>query len=260
MICIIPNMKLEEFDRIMNQLLDMERTGSIDSSLNGVQVGDPDMEIAKIAFSVDASMETFKRAAECGANLVFVHHGLLWNKQKRITGTFYKRIKYLVDNSMALYAVHLPLDMHPELGNNIGIARRIGLVDVGQFGEYKGLKIGIKGSLPDPKSIEEITNMICVTRECCLGVLPFGKERIQTVGIVSGDDPRAGLEAIDDKLDCFITGASSHEIYHDCLEAGINVIFGGHYYTEVWGVMQVAEKVRESLGIDVTVLDIPTGL
>jgi dinuclear metal center YbgI/SA1388 family protein len=253
-------MILEDFDTRMNELLDIGRLEGLDSSMNGIQVGEPGMEIKKIAFSVDASMETFRRADECGANLVFVHHGILWNKQKRITGNMYKRVKYLIERGIGLYAVHLPLDMHPSLGNNIGIAKKIGLEQTEPFGEYKGMKIGIKGKLREGKTTEEIVDLLCVTRECCLGVLPFGKEEVLTVGIVSGDDPRSALQAIDEKLDLFITGSSSHEVYHECLEGGINVIFGGHYYTEVFGIMQVAEEVAKSLGIEVTVLDIPTGL
>jgi dinuclear metal center YbgI/SA1388 family protein len=253
-------MRLEEFDRIMRDILDMDRVEAIDASLNGIQVGEPDLDVRKIAFGVDASVETFKRAYECGANLVFAHHGILWNRQLRITGNLYKRIDFLMKHGIGLYAVHLPLDMHPELGNNIGIARRIGLVRPEPFGAYKGYKIGIKGILEEWKTVEEIIEMLCITRDCCLGILPFGKEKNASAGIVSGDDPRAVLQAIDEKLDLFITGASSHEIYHECLEAGINVIFGGHYHTEVWGIMQVAHRVKETLGLDATVLDIPTGL
>ncbi len=254
-------MLLEEFDRIMRGMLDIDRTEQIDSSLNGIQLGEANAEITKIAFSVDASLETFARARECGANLVFVHHGIIWSRQQfRITGNLFKRIDYLMKHRIGLYAVHLPLDMHPELGNNIGIARRIGLVRTEPFGEHKGLTIGIKGVFTEDKTVDEIVQTLCVTRDCCLGILPFGKEKVTSVGIVSGDDSRSALQAINEKLDLYITGSSSHQIYHECLEAGINVIFGGHYYTEVWGIMQVAQKVKETLGIDVTVLDIPTGL
>jgi dinuclear metal center YbgI/SA1388 family protein len=253
-------MRIKEFDKIICAMLDMNRVAAIDASLNGLQVGDEELEVKKIAFSVDASMETFRRAHECGANLVFTHHGILWNPQRRITGTQFTRIDFLVKHDIGLYAVHLPLDMHPELGNNIGIARRIGIVNPEPFGEVKGFKIGIKGFIENEKTVEEIIQMLCITRDCCLGVLPFGKEDVKSVGIVSGDDPRVVHQAIDEGLDLFITGSSSHEIYHECLEAKINVIFGGHYYTEVWGVMQVAQKVKDELGIEVTVLDIPTGL
>jgi dinuclear metal center YbgI/SA1388 family protein len=253
-------MILEEFDKRMNMLLDIDRIAPIDSAINGVQVGDLGAEISKIAFAVDASIETFKRAQAWGANLVFVHHGIFWNKQKPITGNLYRRISYLMEQKLALYAVHLPLDIHPDLGNNIGIARRLKLENPLPFGNYKGIRIGIKGALPESKSIEEIINILCITRDCCLGALPFGKEEITSVGIVSGSDWEAGLDAITEKLDLFIAGAPAHEIYHDSLEAGINVIFGGHYNTEVWGIKQVAEKVKEIPGMEVTILDIPTGL
>ena len=100
--------------------------------------------------SVDASLETFRRAIEQGAQMLFVHHGILWDRQERFVGAFYERLRALMEGDLALYAAHLPLDQHPEVGNNIGIANRLGLQNVEPFGSYRGTKIGYKGTLPVP--------------------------------------------------------------------------------------------------------------
>jgi dinuclear metal center YbgI/SA1388 family protein len=253
-------MLCKDLDRLFRDILTIDELAHVDSSLNGIQVGDENKEIKKIAFAVDASVESFHRASEQEADMLFVHHGLLWSKQKTITGNLYKRIKLLIEADIVLYAVHLPLDKDPELGNNIGIARSLGLEDLEVFGMYKGIKIGWKGKLPAPLSLEEIKGKLLTKGEKGLGVLPFGPEPIQSIGIVSGGDPRSGLQAIDEGLDLFITGDASHELYHEALEGHLNVIFAGHYATEVWGIRQVAEKVKTMTECDVVMLDIPTGL
>lgn len=263
-------MQLDDFDKLMKGLMAIENLKGTDPSLNGIQVGDLKKEIKTIAFAVDASIESFRRASGQGADLLFVHHGLLWNKQERIVRNLYHRIKFLIDHDLALYAVHLPLDMHPELGNNIGIAKRLGLTQIESFGLYKGIKIGFKGVLPEPASLDEIKDRLLSKKENCPGFLPFGPEKIKTIGIVSGGDPESGFQAIEEELDLFITGDASHEIYHECLEGGINVIFAGHYATEVWGIQQVAEKLKEMTvlkpadpgftALKIILLDIPTGL
>jgi len=253
-------MQLFELDRLLRDMLAINTLPIEDSSLNGLQVGRTNQEIKSVAFAVDAALESFQRAVQSGADMLFVHHGILWNKQFRLTGDYYKRIKYLVENDLALYACHLPLDLHPELGNNIGIAEVLGLRNIQPFGRYHGLKIGYKGELPEAQSIDQISVKLSGTSPGVPGILPFGPAAITKVGIVSGGDPRAVYQAIDEKLDLFITGDQSHEIYHPCLEAGINVIFGGHYATETWGIQRVAKKLQAVSDLSVKIIDIPTGL
>lgn len=252
-------MLIEDFDMLMRELLLIDSIVN-DSAQNGLQVGRPRKKINTVAFSVDASMESFRRSIETGADILFVHHGILWDKPKRIVSNFFNRVEFLIKNDLALYAVHLPLDIHPELGNNIGIAKHLNLKNLEPFGAYKGIKIGFKGTFPEAKTLDEITYMLGGKKEKCPGTLAFGKEKNITAGIVSGGDPKAALQAIDEKLDLFITGDSSHEIYHECLEAGLNVIFGGHYSTETWGIKLVSEKIREITKLNTTLIDIPTGL
>ncbi|MEI6876323.1 MAG: Nif3-like dinuclear metal center hexameric protein, partial [Spirochaetota bacterium] len=111
-------MKLSDFDAWARTLLDIDSLAGVDDSLNGVQVGRSDGDIERVAFAVDASFETIRRAAELGAQLLFVHHGLFWGKPLRVEGFLRDRIKLLLDSDIALYACHLPLDRHPEVGNN----------------------------------------------------------------------------------------------------------------------------------------------
>ncbi len=257
---IIELMRLSEFDGIVSEILKISDFTAVDNAVNGLQVGNTDQDIKKIAFAVDASMASFQRAAEAGADLLFVHHGLFWGNPVPIKGSLYSRIKFLVDHDLSLYAAHLPLDSHPSMGNNAGLARYLELIEIEPFGEYRGIRIGFKGKLRQGKTIGEISKLVCGSQKSCLSTLPFGSREIRSIGIVSGRLPSAVHEAIREKLDLFITGESSHEIYHDTLEAGINVIFGGHYRTEIWGVKALAEHFNNEDGFETTLVDIPTGL
>jgi putative NIF3 family GTP cyclohydrolase 1 type 2 len=128
----ITTSKLDSFFR---GLLDIEGFKDTDSSLNGLQVDNDGLEFKKIAFAVDSGLEVFKRAAESGAGMLFVHHGLFWGEPLALTGGHRERIKFLFDNHLALYAVHLPLDQHPSLGNNAALAGLLGLMNLEPFGE-----------------------------------------------------------------------------------------------------------------------------
>jgi dinuclear metal center YbgI/SA1388 family protein len=252
-------MQIEEFDALIRNMLSFEQAEAAETALNGLQVSPSCKDLQKIGFTVDASLETFKIATDQGADLVFVHHGIFWKNIKPLTGIIYQRLKYLIEHNLALYAVHLPLDMHPELGNNAGIAGLLKLEQRMPFGVYHGVKIGIKGNLPKEKNIKEISDILSKSALIPLRSLAFGKEKIKTVGIVSGGAPENARDAIAEGLDLFITGEASHEVYHECLEASLNVIFAGHYLTEVWGVQAVQKKIAADTKLKTCFLDIPTG-
>ena len=237
----------------------------IDISMNGIQVaaggGDPSgVEIKKIAFAVDACLESFELAAAQGADMLVVHHGLFWGRPIRIEGAHFRRLKFLMDNNISLYASHLPLDMHPEFGNNAGMCASLGISSPEPFGEYHGLKIGFKGRLPEACSIEQVLDKLGLSAERALSVLPFGPDKISTVAMVSGGAAEDVYQAIAEEADLYITGDSSHQIYHTCLENGINLICGGHYHTETWGVRLLSERTASDLNIETVYLDVPTGL
>lgn len=253
-------MTLEKLDTYFRSILPIADLEKGDSSLNGIQVGDKSAEVKRIAFAVDACMRTFEAAASRKADCIFVHHGLFWGRPLAITGTHYNRIRFLLERGMSLYAVHLPLDMHPEYGNNAALARKLGIIDIEEFGAYKGVTIGWKGLLPKAMNIDEVIAAIGLEREDCLAVLPFGPSAIEKTAIISGGATHELMQAVDAGVDLYLTGEASHVMYHQALEAGINVIAGGHYNTEVWGVSLLAEKCGIDTGCETEFIEGPTGL
>ena len=257
---IMASMQLQELDSHLRAWLPLAEFEAIDPSLNGLQVGRRNPEVRHVAVAVDACLESFRRAAELHADLLFVHHGIFWGKECPITGSRYERLRSLLDNDLGLYAVHLPLDQHPELGNNAVMMRELGVGALQPFGSFKGSDVGYYGCLPQPLRLEQLVERLFQDRSAVLSVLPFGPEAIERVGIVSGGAPFAVDEAIEHGLDLFVTGDASHVVYHRAQEAGINVVFGGHYLTEVWGVRAVAARLESELGLQTSFIDLPTGL
>lgn len=254
-------MTLLDLAQRLNHLMNVEFWQSRDSSLNGLQVGDEHLEVSHVAFAVDACVESFERALGLGAQALVVHHGLFWGKPFALTGHHFQRISRLVLGRLGLLAYHLPLDAHPELGNNVTIARRLGLSDVEPFCLYKGATIGFKGKLAEPVDFRTWLDQIFDhERERFLSVLDFGPRTVQTVGIVSGGAPWEIEQAIQAGLDVFLTGDAQHAVYHVAQEAGIHLISAGHYFTETWGVYALSEYVRREWGLRTSFLDLPTGL
>lgn len=253
-------MTTDELNQYFYNLLEIRNFAEADPSQNGLQVDNSGKEVRKAAFAVDACMETIKRAAELGADMLFVHHGLFWGKSTLITGIHYKRIKALIDNDIALYAVHLPLDAHPRYGNNVGLAERLNLQELRPFGTWKKMQIGLFGSFEQDISLDEAVRRLCPDGEKILNILPFGKSKIKTAGIISGGGADEIHEAAALGLDLYITGEIKHSVYHTSLENKINVIAGGHYQTETVGVQLVAEKLARDCGLEVCFIDVPTGM
>ncbi|WP_460050203.1 Nif3-like dinuclear metal center hexameric protein [Spirochaeta dissipatitropha] len=253
-------MTVQEFDSICRTWFAPEQFTRMDRSLNGLQVGRRDKKIRKIATAVDACQESFRRAAEQQADLIFVHHGLFWGTPLAVTDQHYARIRMLLDSDIALYAMHIPLDQHSELGNNAVMAAELGLQEVQAFGSIKGTVIGVRGVFSGDRSIDQIVDRLFRGRENTLGILPFGKSRIRSVGLISGGAPFEVQQAIDAGLDLYITGDANHIVYHLAQEAGINVIFGGHYATEIWGVQALGQRMQHDYGLEHVYIDVPTGL
>ena len=247
-------------DNFFRGLLDIDGFISTDSSLNGLQVDNDGSELKKIAFAVDAALEVFKRAVNAGASLLFVHHGLFWGAVPRVEGTYRERIKFLLDNNLALYAVHLPLDQHPRLGNNAVLAELLGIEEPEPFGMYHGRKIGYKGKLIKALTVEEAVKKISFMNRPPLGVFPFGKKENQSCAVISGGAASEAFQALDEGVDLYVTGESSHVVYHPAQEGRLNIIAGGHYSTEVWGVRRLMDECTKQLGIDSEFVDVPTGL
>lgn len=253
-------MLLRDLDAYFRELMPFDSIDRIDVSLNGIQVDRSNQDVSVVAFAVDACLQSFRAAAERGADLLVVHHGLFWGAPLAIRNSHYDRVKFLLDKDMALYAAHLPLDADPDVGNNAGLADLINLEDRQPFGMYKGTAIGLKGRLPSPKSVDELLELMRIRPEGALSVLRFGPDEVSTVGIISGGGTNDVSQAIGEGLDLFVTGDAKHSVYHLALEEGINLVCGGHYYTEVFGVQRLAKRVKKDLGLETFFVDAPTGL
>jgi len=251
-------MKLKELTELLNKELGLEEFEGIDISLNGLQVGDEEIDVKKIAFAVDACQATIDKAVDTSCNLLVVHHGLFWGKPLSITGAHYKRVKTLLDHNLGLYACHLPLDASDTYGNNISLAKALGLEDIQKFGWYHSKQIGFSGRLKEPLSSIEIIKKLGLNAES-VRVLPFGKDKIQTVGIISGGAPYEVNDALKEGLDAYITGECAHEVYHTCEEGEMNMICLGHYASETYGVKTV-KAFLEAKGIATVFVDVPTDL
>lgn len=255
-------MTLKELNRYFNSFLHKEDYDS-DISLNGIQIANssPDgKQITKVAFAVDACRETARKAAEAGAQVLFVHHGLFWGHCETITGIHYQRVAEFIKNDLALIAYHIPLDANEFVGNNFGIAKRIGLEKVRPFGKWRGMTLGAIGELSQECTIDELAKKLFPDGEKPANIFPFGKKLIKKVAVISGGAGDDFDQAVKIGADAYITGEVGHEEYHAIEESQINVIAGGHYNTETVGVRLVQKRLEEDKGIETVFIDIPTGL
>ncbi len=245
-----------ELTKIVGHLDSFLRVKEIaDSSLNGLQV-ETARDVTRVAVGVDASLDTFAKANEAGAELIVVHHGLIWDKVA-ITGSLYRRVRYLIENGLGLYAAHLPLDMHPEVGNNAQLARLIGLRGSRPFLEYKGSFISVVGDI-DRVSIEDFARTV----ERAVGpvtLLRHGPSEVSRVAICSGGGGPDLEQAVREGADVYLTGETSHQASTIAKDAGINVIFAGHYWTETLGPRALAKHIEDSLGLPAVFVASPTG-
>jgi dinuclear metal center YbgI/SA1388 family protein len=253
-------MLLKDFTTTLTDMLDIRRFDGADIALNGLQVGDPGAEVHKVAFAVDTSLATIRKAVEQKADVLFAHHGIFWGKPIAITGHHFDRVSTMIRNNLALFACHLPLDAHPVLGNNAQMASRLGLQDIEPFSFFRGVHVGVKGRLPGPLTAREITGLLGVRENATNFQVNCGDRKFSKVGIDSGDGAGDVYDAMSEGLDLLITGESRYTTVNDCLEDGIGMLCLGHYETETFGVKAVMETVRRDLGLEVCFIDMPLGL
>jgi dinuclear metal center YbgI/SA1388 family protein len=224
---------------------------------NGLQVPGAD-EVSRVVTGVSAQRELFERAAEAGAELVLCHHGLFWDFHPRAIGPAMKqRLKVLFDADISLAAYHLPLDAHPEVGNNALICERLGLERSEPMAEFKGRPIGFVGRSAEGIPFAELR------RRCAeaFGQDPFvwdaGPETVHSVGVVSGGAQGTFHEAIAYGVDAFLTGETAEHVMAEAREAGVHYIGGGHYATETFGIRRLGDLVADRFGVQHTFVDIP---
>ncbi len=247
-------MKLSELIEFLDDFL---KKGEItDSSLNGLQVGE-EREISRVATSVDASLKAFEAARTKGAELLIVHHGLFWDGPFPFSGVDYLRMKALFQGGPALYASHLPLDIHPQVGNSALLADLLELTERQPFALYKGgIYVGVSGSLPRSLSIEEVSSSLESGLKNRVEYWAFGKKEVRSVALVSGfggDVLREGLK----RFDLILTGGISLSFFRQAEDAGQSVVVAGHYATEKLGVRALGELLESHFGLKHSFLEMP---
>jgi dinuclear metal center YbgI/SA1388 family protein len=231
-----------------------------DASQNGLQVEGPE-EVTNVAFAVDGCQATFEQAIATGAQLLIVHHGLFWDQPLCLVGPIFRRVRTLIEGGCGLYAVHLPLDLHPEVGNNAELARVLELEDTRTFGKYHGIEIGIGGTLDPPTPLDTLVErLVQATGEPPVRVLAHGPGEASQVGCISGGSAMMVDQVAGAGFDTFVTGETSHAFFHYPIEWGLNVIYGGHYGTETLGVKALARHLEGAFELETTFLDVPTGM
>lgn len=216
--------------------------------------------IHKIVGMVDAQIPCVEAALAHGADFLLVHHGIFWRQPRRLVGGFRRLVQLYLGNNLNLYAAHLALDAHPEVGNNAELARRLGLTVVDWWARVNGVPLAVLAESEAPLSVDEIV----ARYEAQVGpvrlVQQHGPEQVRRVGILSGFGISHIEEAARLGCDLFLTGETSHAAYYDGLTLGLHVIYGGHYTTETVGVQALGRHLQERFGIEFEFVDLPTGL
>jgi dinuclear metal center YbgI/SA1388 family protein len=215
-------------------------------------------EIQSLGAAVDASEATIREAVRRGVDFLLVHHGLFWDGFGPITGPRFRKVGALIRGGVGLYSLHLPLDAHEEFGNNAILMKRLGVVPEDRFGVFKEVEIGWWGT--GPQNRDELEHRL---REAVGGevhTIPGGPERVLRIGVVTGGGSSVLREAASRGLDTLITGEAPHHAYHEAMELGVNLLLGGHYATETFGVRALAARLSESFGVPWEFLHFPTGM
>ena len=251
---------MEPLTRIVEHLDNFLRIQAFkDDAQNGLQVDGKD-SVARVACMVDASREGFEAAIEAGATMIVVHHGLFWSKPARLTGVLYERVRLLIEQRVSLYAAHLPLDAHPEVGNNAQLLERIGAELEGTYAEWGGAPIGVLGSFRRPRPLAQVIASLDESLHTQTRVLDYGPDMVATVGIVSGAACEALTETKARGADLFITGEPRLHADHEARELEINVAFAGHYATECPGVQALAQRLPSWFDVESVFIDIPSDI
>ena len=265
---------LSELVAHLDAYLRLDEVPDNPQALNGLQVENAG-SIGWIVAAVDASQRTIDgvvaalgtRGAQ-GSPLVLVHHGLFWDGNQPVTGRRYRRLHTLMEHDIALYSAHIPLDLHPEVGNNALLARALGLASPEPFGMYQGVLLGVAGELAVAR--EELVGRVAVALAgeggmgkgggSAIRSIPGGPERTRRVGVVTGAGGSMIREARDAGCDTLVTGEGAHHTYFDAMELGVNVLYAGHYATEQLGVKALAAHLADRFGVLWEFHDHPTGL
>jgi len=253
----MPKSSLTAIVKYCNRILRPDQIRDNERAVNGLQVQNRGY-VTRIAAAVDASLATARLAVASSADLLVVHHGLFWSTRQPWMGTNYELLRLLVENKLAVYSAHLPLDFHPRLGNNALLCAALGLKQPRPFLLMDGQHYGLQ-------SRTSLSRATLVARlERASGeeplLIPGGPEICRRIGVITGGAGEFLKTAAEQGVDTYVTGEGPHWTYALAEELGINVLYGGHYATETFGVKALAAHLSKKFGLPWSFIDHPTGL
>jgi dinuclear metal center YbgI/SA1388 family protein len=246
-------MKLEEVVRYQNDLLRVSEFNDYPNALNGLQLENSG-NVNKVAAAVDACEAVLRMAVEADANLLIVHHGLFWGGLQNVTGAYYRKLKLAIESDLAIYSVHLPLDAHPQRGNNALLCNALDLPEP----RRPFLEIGFQAEVSMDR--ETLLRRLEKAVGGKVHFAPGGPTVTRKIGVVTGAAGSKVFKAAAEGVDTFITGEGPHWSFTAAEELNLNILYAGHYATEVFGVRALAKSLEAKFGLPWTFLDHPTGL
>ncbi|MES2705980.1 MAG: Nif3-like dinuclear metal center hexameric protein [Verrucomicrobiota bacterium] len=250
---------LTDLKAALDALLRVREITDYSGAVNGLQFQNGSGKVVRFLAAVDASLPVIRKAAALpGPSLLLVHHGLFWSGAQPVTGAVFEKYAAAMQADLAIYSSHLPLDVHPELGNNVLLAAALELGPTVPFFDCKGMKLGVRATVDLSRA--ELTDRLSRAVGGAVHVCPGGPERVRGVGVITGGAGSEIAAVAATGVDTFITGEGPHWSYPAAEEAGVNLLYGGHYATETFGVKALAARLSEIYGLPWEFIDHPTGL
>ncbi|MEK0444933.1 MAG: hypothetical protein RLZZ399_254 [Verrucomicrobiota bacterium] len=251
-----PMVSLQSVVAYLNEYLALDQVADYPQAMNGLQIQNGGV-VSKIVAAVDACESVFLDAATLGANFLIVHHGLFWNPGP-LTGALYRKVRVAMEHDLAVYSAHLPLDVHPQVGNNAVLAKELGLKKIQPFLSLRGQDVGLRGEVTC--SLHQLARRLEKALDGAPHLCAGGPSQPRKVGVVTGAAGSEVARAAAEGVDTLITGEGPHWSYTLAEELGVNVFYGGHYATETFGVKALAAHLSEKFGLPWEFLSHPTGL
>ena len=248
---------LNEIVSYCDSYLKLSEIQDYENALNGLQLENSG-EVKKIATAVDVSSRALQECAKSGANLLIVHHGMFWPGLRPVTKALRRQLKFAFENDLAIYSAHLPLDLHPEIGNNVLLMRALGLEESEPFFQEKGSLLGRRASVD--VALSKLVARLEKTVAGPVKTIASGPKNVRTVGVITGAAGSEIERIAAEGIETFITGEGPHWAAIAAEELGINLLLAGHYATETFGVKTLAAQLAKKFQLDWEFINLPTGL
>jgi len=248
---------LQEIVRYCDSYLRIAEIQDYENALNGMQVENSG-RVTKIAAAVDVSTRALQQAAKGGANLLIVHHGMFWPGLRPVTKALHRQLKFALENDIAIYSCHLPLDLHPEIGNNVLLIRALSFEQSEAFLEEKGSLVGRRAAISVAR--QELVKRLEKAVAASVKTIAFGPEVVRDLGVITGAAGSEIERIAAEGIDTFVTGEAPHWAAVAAQEFGVNLLVAGHYATETFGVKALAAHLAHKFQLDWEFIDLPTGL